>query len=97
MPELDLYPRLCKMIGLIDEHEITYALCGGLAMPILETLMLEVDMSAAAGLRLVSSECRSVGDFVSLAAAKILGEEAPQSEVKCTSDINSKPPKRETK
>ncbi len=34
MPELDLYDELRKLIGLLDEHEIDYALCGGLAMAI---------------------------------------------------------------
>lgn len=34
MPELDIYDELRKLIGLLDEHEINYALCGGLAMAI---------------------------------------------------------------
>ncbi|MBA3257403.1 MAG: hypothetical protein H0T64_12240 [Pyrinomonadaceae bacterium] len=34
MPELDLYDELRKLIGMLDEHEINYALCGGLAMAI---------------------------------------------------------------
>jgi hypothetical protein len=34
MPELDLYDELRKLIALLDEHEIDYALCGGLAMAI---------------------------------------------------------------
>jgi hypothetical protein len=34
MPELDLYDELRKLIGQLDEHEIEYALCGGLAMAI---------------------------------------------------------------
>jgi hypothetical protein len=34
MPELDIYDELRKLIGLLDQHEIDYALCGGLAMAI---------------------------------------------------------------
>jgi hypothetical protein len=34
MPELDIYDELRKLISLLDEHEINYALCGGLAMAI---------------------------------------------------------------
>lgn len=34
MPELDIYDELRKLIDLLDEHEIDYALCGGLAMAI---------------------------------------------------------------
>jgi hypothetical protein len=34
MPELDIYDELRKLISVLDEHEIDYALCGGLAMAI---------------------------------------------------------------
>ncbi|CAN5667753.1 hypothetical protein BH18ACI4_BH18ACI4_02640 [soil metagenome] len=34
MPEFDIYDELRKLISLLDEHEINYALCGGLAMAI---------------------------------------------------------------
>ena len=34
MPELDIYDELRKLISLLDQHEINYALCGGLAMAI---------------------------------------------------------------
>lgn len=34
MPKLDIYDELRKLISLLDEHEIDYALCGGLAMAI---------------------------------------------------------------
>ncbi len=34
MPELDIYDELRKLISVLDEHEIDYALCGGMAMAI---------------------------------------------------------------
>ncbi len=34
MPELDIYDELRKLIALLDEHQVNYALCGGLAMAI---------------------------------------------------------------
>lgn len=34
MPQLDLYDELRQLIGMLDEHKIDYALCGGLAMAV---------------------------------------------------------------
>ena len=41
---LDLYEELQKLVGALDEHEIDYALCGGIAMAIYDRPRATVDI-----------------------------------------------------
>jgi hypothetical protein len=41
---LDLYEELRKLVGALDEHEIDYALCGGIAMAVYDQPRATVDI-----------------------------------------------------
>ena len=46
---LDLYDELRNLIAALDEHEIQYALCGGIAMAIYNRPRATVDIDLLIG------------------------------------------------